>query len=486
VVGLGESEASLSRQVVVGLPSKTEGTCLPVRPGHPGGPEPCPTVAAAGEAHPVIKGNAVTGRPPHALWTRVQTELLKQVGPDRCNLWIRQARMVRWDDEECVISFRDAYVRDKLVPIFHKAVTASLQSFTNRKTRVNFTTDGEISDTARPAHAGERSPIRETLGTFIVGAPNRIAFEACRHFAEGPPSLFKVLLIHGGTGLGKTHLLRGMAHAISGRSESLTSFHGVDFVRRFVAAVRDGDMESFRKKCRSTSCFLLDDLQEVAGKEKSQLELQHILKEMIESDRRIGLTSDRPPSSLPGLSRGLKSLLAGAMVVGLERPDFETRLAFLRSKAPARCPPEALESLANAITSNMRDLSVCLEEMVERGESTPEGARQAAARFHQRRGQQVTLPDIIRETAHRYGIREADLLSRRRTPPLPEARAVCFTLARRMLGQSFPRLGAQMALRNASAIRLSVRKLERDKDSGGWRMAQALERELTRGFTQQD
>ena len=311
------------------------------------------------------------------------------------------------------------------------------------------------------------SPIRlnpsYTFGSFVVGSNNDLAHAAASAVADRPGTLYNPLFIHSAVGLGKTHLLTAIGHALLPRGLSTAYATTEEFTNQYIGAIRQGKTEDFRARYRGADVLLLDDIQFLIGKEQTQEGFFHTFNSLHAAGRQIVVTSDRPIGELVVLQDRVRSRLAGGLVVDIQAPGFETRLAILRAKAAtsamsARISTEALELLAELAHRNVRELEGGLNRATAyaeltgglvTGETVRRVLSTAVAQSRQVPVSQGAVLDAV--TAH-YGLDLRDLSSRRRDVRTTLARHVAMYLLREDAGKGLAEIGRALGGRDHSTV----------------------------------
>ncbi len=320
-----------------------------------------------------------------------------------------------------------------------------------------------------PEHGPQHrpTPIRlnhsYTFGSFVVGSNNDLAHAAASAVADRPGTLYNPLFIHSDVGLGKTHLLTAIGHAVQARGLSTAYATTEEFTNQYIGAIREGKTEDFRARYRSADVLLLDDIQFLVGKEQTQEGFFHTFNSLHTAGRQIVVTSDRPVGELTVLQARIQSRLAGGLVVDIQSPAFETRLAILRAKAEAsamsaRISTEALELLAELAHHNVRELEGGLNRATAyaeltgglvTGETVRRVLSTAVARSRQVPVSQSAVIDAV--TAH-YALDLRDLSSRRRDARTTLARHVAMYLLREDAGMGLAEIGRALGGRDHSTV----------------------------------
>ncbi len=317
---------------------------------------------------------------------------------------------------------------------------------------------------------------RYTFGHFIIGKSNELAAAAAHAVAQAPGRVYNPLFIYGDTGLGKTHLMQAIAHEILQRKpETRITFIGTEqFTNELVAAIQNRTTADFRRRFRETDLLLVDDVHFLKGKEAMQEEFFHTFNALYEGGRQIVLTSDRPPSEIPGLEARLVSRFQWGMVADIELPDLEHRIAILRQKAQLdhlelTIPEEVIRFIAENVRSSVRELEGSIIKLLafaslKHREITVEVARDALRdKLKPADGETPDAPAlntaaIQQAVAKEWGVTTEGLRSKTRTKNLTVPRQVAMHLMRELLGMQLVEIGAAFGGRDHSTV---IHSLER-------------------------
>jgi len=312
---------------------------------------------------------------------------------------------------------------------------------------------------------------RYTFERFVVGANNQLAAAACRAVAEAPARMYNPLFIYGGVGLGKTHLMHAIGHAVLARmpDRRVAYVSSERFTNDLIASIQEGRMAEFRRRYRDIDLLLIDDVQFLGEKERTQEEFFHTFNALYEAQRQIVLTSDRPPKEIPGLEERLVSRFEWGLVTDIKPPDLETRVAILRKKAEEDqlvLADEILDFIARNCRSSVRELEGAIIKLLAyssltRREITIELAREALGGVLAADAAPELTPDLIRtRVAQAWGVPVEALSSKRRTKDLTVPRQVAMYLMRQLLGLSLVEIGRLFGGRDHSTVIHSIEKVE--------------------------
>ena len=293
---------------------------------------------------------------------------------------------------------------------------------------------------------------RNIFDTFVVGNNNQYAQAASRAVAETPAKTYNPLFLYGGVGLGKTHLMQAIGQAMLAKKKNLKVMYisSERFTNEFIDAIQHSTLVKFRKKYRLADVLLIDDIQFLAGKERSQEEFFHTFNVLFDGHKQIVLSSDRPPSEIANLEHRLVSRFEWGLTAELQPPDIETRLAILRKKAEAmqiKLAPEIYDFLAKRIRTNVRRLEGALMRVASFASLSGKALTQEHVEhllkdiLQEEARRTVTIDQIQRKVADHYDVRLADMTSKRRPANIAFPRQVAMYLARELTKSSLNEIG---------------------------------------------
>ncbi len=329
-----------------------------------------------------------------------------------------------------------------------------------------------ISNISNETKSSDLFSSKYTFGTFVVGSSNQFAHAAAMAVAETPAKTYNPLFLYGGVGLGKTHLLSAIGHSILKRSKNTRIIYisGESFTNELINSIRYEKMFEFRKKYRdSCDVFLVDDVQFIAGKERTQEEFFHTFNCLYESRKQVVLTSDRFPKDIPQLEERLRSRFEWGLIADIQAPDTETRVAILKKKAEQdqmMLPDDVAMFLATNIRSNVRELEGSLIRVsafasLVGSEITIDLAKEVLKNLIPDANRHLTVEAIQKLVADHYNIKLTELKSSRRLKTLTGPRQIAMYLCRKHVKSSFPELGMKFGGKDHSTVVHAVQKVEK-------------------------
>lgn len=346
----------------------------------------------------------------------------------------------------------------------------------------------QVARGRKPAHLN----LKYTFETFVVGASNQFAHAASMRVAEKPAEAYNPLFLYGGVGLGKTHLLNAIGNFVGARADVRTAYVTTEqFTNEVINSIRYDKMMDLRKRYRHIDMLLIDDVQFLAGKERTQEEFFHTFNTLYEAQKQIVLSSDRIPKDMPDIEERLRSRMEWGLIADMKPPDVETRIAILRKKSEDEgltLPDDVVQLLAESMKSNVRELEGALIRLGAYSSLTGQRISLELAKTVLRdvigeKKKIIAMDDIEEIVAARYHVRITDLNSRRRSKTLVHPRQIAMYLCRELTDSSFPEIGRQFGGKDHTTIihgcRQIAKALEADSDLRA--TIESLKSEITKG-----
>lgn len=425
-------------------------------------------------------------------WDAALGALEVQMSSGQFAAWLKDSHFVEGGPSRLVVGVPNAFARETIERNYRPIVDDAVCDVAGRKVAVTFIIDGRLAGKPTAASPPVRQPgtrkpdpaaaLKTTLASrfsfdsYVVGRGNQLAHAAAKRVSESPGNSYNPLFIYGGVGLGKTHLLRAIADAISESSPGTNVLYATseDFTNDLVSAIRGGRTAQLRSKYRSADVLLLDDVQFVAGRESTQEELFHTFDSLQSQGKQIVFTSDRTPHEIQLLSDRLMTRFACGLVADIQPPDVETRMEVLRTRAKSggvSLPDAVAEYMAAKITQNIRDLEGALTRViafadlngrklnVEMAKAALDGLAYGGAR------RIVTLEDVLEAVADHYRVEASALVGPSRRRDVSHPRQVAMYLMRGLTSYSLPAIGATLGGRDHSTILHGCQKVARTLDA---------------------
>jgi chromosomal replication initiator protein len=413
------------------------------------------------------------------LWQATLGQLQLEMPRAAFDTWVRDAELLTYEDGTFIIGVRNAYARDWLEDRLLSTVKRVLTGILGRTVEVRFVVwhDDNVDESPEPvlkSSLGSDSNLRissnltgrYTFESFVVGSSNRLAHAACQAVAESPARAYNPLFLYGGVGLGKTHLLHAVGHVCAQSGLNVVYVSSEEFTNDLINAIRTHTTDAFRERYRRIDLLLIDDIQFLVGKESTQEEFFHTFNTLHGQDKQLVISSDRPPKALITLEERLRSRFEWGLTADIQLPDFETRLAILRSKAErARrsVESELLELIARRVQSNIRELEGALTRVLAfsdlSGAPLSRELVETALIDLLPRGDTLTAERIIAVVAKQFGIEVDRLLSRERSREVALPRQVAMFLIREETSASLPQIGEALGGRDHTTVMYGYEKI---------------------------
>lgn len=416
-------------------------------------------------------------------WEGIKTALLKEFGAPTFNKWIAPVFPRLLDNGTLELTAATRFKRDwirthyadrirhiwaqKHGPLARVDIVASL---TKEEDSNPISVDAPANMNEMPDVLSSPLDPRFTFENFIVGESNELAAAAARRIADNNGVTFNPLFIHGGVGLGKTHLMHAIAQEIRVKSPQRRAVYmsAEKFMYQFVQAIRAKNTMPFKEQFRSVDVLMIDDIQFICGKTSTQEEFFHTFNVLVGQNKQIVISADRPPSSLDGLDERLRSRLGGGLAADIHPADNALRLSILEKKASLLkrdVPRDVLDFLAQKITSNIRELEGALIRVIAHAELnnrpiTVEGVQIQLKDILRANGRRASIEDIQRRVAEYYGIRLPDMQSPRKARAVARPRQIAMYLSKVMTEHSLPDIGRKFGGRDHTTIIHGIRKIE--------------------------
>ena len=335
-------------------------------------------------------------------------------------------------------------------------------------------TPSDIKSASAPAQSIEEGSALDpkyTFDSFVVGKSNELAYAAAKRIAEADEVPFNPLFLHGGVGLGKTHLMHAIAWEMRSRypEKRVVYVSAEKFMFEFVSAVRFKDTHAFKQRFRNVDLLMVDDVQFIANKGSTQEEFFHTFNALMDNRCQVIITADRSPTDLEGIEDRIVSRLGWGLVADIHPTDFELRLGILQSKADQKTsidvPVDVLEFLAKRITSNVRELEGALNRVTAFAELvgrpiTMDMTRDVLQDLIRANDRKLTIDEIQRSVADYYNLRLSEMLSQRRARTVARPRQIAMYLSKQMTNRSLPEIGRRFGGRDHTTVMHAVRKVE--------------------------
>ncbi|HMK09471.1 MAG TPA: chromosomal replication initiator protein DnaA [Anaerolineales bacterium] len=408
-------------------------------------------------------------------WEAALGQLQLELPRATFDTWVRDAELLTYEDGTFVLGVPNAYARDWLDQRLKAPFVEVLSRLAGRTVEVRFVLwPGEtaeevpapLAEAAAPKPAPANINPRYSFESFVVGAGNRLAHAAALAVAENPARAYNPLFLYGGVGMGKTHLLHAVGLVCGSAGLRALYVTSEEFTNDLINAIRTHTTDAFRERYRRIEVLLIDDIQFIAGKESTQEEFFHTFNALHGQEKQLVISSDRPPKALVTLEERLRSRFEWGLIADIQPPDFETRMAILRSKAERAgrtVEPEYLEIIARRVQSNIRELEGALTRLLAfsdlSGLTITRDLVESTLIDLQSRTTAVTPDRIIAAVAEHFGVDEDRLLSTDRTRQVALPRQVAMYLIREGTDASLPKIGEVLGGRDHTTVMYGLDKV---------------------------
>ncbi|MEX0584046.1 MAG: chromosomal replication initiator protein DnaA [Sneathiella sp.] len=432
-------------------------------------------------------------------WEDIRGKLREEFGEAAFNSWLKNIELDRIEGEQVCMTLPTRFLRDWVLNNYASRIrqlwTTSDKAIKSIDIRVkpldkkNGTAQrptlglGEVSAPFKSQSQGVAettsmdpslmAPLdpRFTFDNFVVGKSNELAHAAARRVSEAKDSVpFNPLYIYGGVGLGKTHLMHAIGHAIAANcpKKRVLYLSAEKFMYRFIRALRFKDTMNFKDQFRSVDVLMIDDVQFIAGKDSTQEEFFHTFNALVDQNHQIIISGDRSPTDLEGMEERMRSRLGWGLVADIHPTDYELRLGILQSKVEQgkiTIDRRILEFLAHRITSNVRELEGALNRVLAYSDLvgrsvTLESTQEVLSDLLRANDRRITIEEIQKKVAEHYNIRMSDMHSARRARAVARPRQVAMYLAKQLTSRSLPDIGRKFGGRDHTTVMHALRKID--------------------------
>ena len=425
------------------------------------------------------------------VWDKFLDLIKSRVSINTYSTWFQPTRLSRQEGETLFVQIPSAVFRQVLTRTYGEIIKAVFHQMNTPNTKVQYVCTEE--ETAQPApvaaSAAKQSRLdfessdhqlnnRYTFDSFVVGKSNEFAHAASRAVAEQPSKAYNPLFLYGGVGMGKTHLMHAIGHMIKKRNPAmrLSYVSAEKFTIEVINSLRFDRMISFRDRFHTVDVLLVDDIQFIAGKERTQEEFFHTFNALYEQQKQIVISSDCLPKDINSIEERLRSRFEWGLIADIQPPDLETKIAILQKKAENdrfHLPDEVAEYIARAIKSNVRELEGALTRLMAYASLTGTAislatAQQVLRNIIASQEKRVTIDLIQKRVSEHFNLREQDLKIRSNTRAIAFPRQVAMYIVKQLTTASLPEIGRQFGGKHHTTVLHSINKIEEmrrsDKD----------------------
>lgn len=436
------------------------------------------------------------------LWQQTLGEMEVQLTRANYLTWLKNSRLLNHKEGVFLVGLPNNFAKEWVETKYHKSLLGIIRNFHADAKKLDFIVDNKTPITATLVSATTTSDApkkisqtdlkgyenkidldfkvdpdtglnpRYSLSTFVVGASNELAFAAASAIIAEVGKKYNPFFIYGGVGLGKTHLIQSIGNELKALYKGKIKTRYVSsekFTSDIVWAIRNKRMEDIKKRYRDIDVLIIDDIQFIGGKEKTEEEFFHTFNALYEQNKQIIISSDRPPQSIPTLEERLRSRFEAGLIVDIGYPEYEMRVAIIKAKlqeSNRELKEEVIDLVAKRVKKNIRELEGVLNKLVfyqetKRIEITERVAEEIIEKSVQNFSQRVSDDQILKSVAEFYHLNVADLITRGRTKEVVEPRQVAMYLLRDILDMSYPYIGEKLGRDHTTAIH-AVEKINQE------------------------
>mgnify|MGYP002623951955 CR=1 FL=1 len=386
--------------------------------------------------------------------------------PEEFHTWIQPLKVGSESSDRLVLVAPNERFRETLERSYRPTVDRAIAGLEDQTLEVLFSLEEREKEPVAPPPSADD---RYVFESFVVVGSNQFAYAAARAVAESPSRSYNPLFLYGGVGLGKTHLLHAIAHHIQQRHTHLKVMYlaAEQFVNELISSLRFNRMPAFRERYRSIDVWLVDDIQFLANKERTQEEFFHTFNQLYTNQKQIILSSDKAPREIPTLEERLRSRFEWGLIADIQAPDLETKVAILRRKADAESaelPDEVALFIARQVKSNIRELEGLLNRVLAFSSLTGkplslELTKETLKDILPPEDRRLQAAEIVKYVAGNYGLKVSEIKSRNNSKQIAFPRQVAMFLCKRLTDLSYPEIGRLFNDKHHSTVMYSVEKI---------------------------
>ena len=410
-------------------------------------------------------------------WDRILHSVERRVNPHSFNTWFRPSRLELAEEGRLVVRVPTRLFRKRLTETYGDVIQAVLAELRLVETRIEYLcSDQEAAETPQAqarldfeAVSHQLNP-RYTFESFIVGASNQFAHAAAQAVADQPSKMYNPLFLYGGVGLGKTHLMQAIGHSLKKRNPALrlTYVSAEKFTNEVIASLRFDRMSNFRDRFRTMDVLMVDDIQFIATRERTQEEFFHTFNALYDQQKQIVISSDCPPKDISAIEERLRSRFEWGLIADIQPPDLETKIAILQKKAESerlRLDNDVAEYIARSIKSNIRELEGALIRLIAftsltGAEMSLATAQQVLKNIIEMQEKKVTIEQIQKRVGEHFGLLPQDLKVRSNSKVIAFPRQVAMFIVKQLTSASLPEIGRQFGGKHHTTVLHSINKIE--------------------------
>lgn len=415
------------------------------------------------------------------MWQSTLGEMEVQLTKAHFATWLKNSQLIDKKDDTLVVALPSNFAKTWVEEKYQKNIIGIIRNMDNSVKKIEFVVGNKAAALAKPVHSAPDTQKADamdldfktdpetglnpkyTLSSFVVGPSNELAFAAATAITESIGKKYNPFFVYGGVGLGKTHLIQAIGNEILIKHNKKIRPKYVSseqFTRDIVWGLRNDRIESIKKKYRDVDVLIIDDIQFIGGKEKTEEEFFHTFNALYENNKQIIISSDRPPSSLPTLQERLRSRFEGGLITDVAYPEYEMRVAIIRSKLQdmnKQLSDQVVDLIAKKLRKNIRELEGILKKIVfyeerKQTEINIKVAEEIIEKSTQNLSKRVSDAQILKAVAEFFNISVEDLVSHNRRKEVVEPRQIAIYLLRDISELSYPYIGEKLGRDHTTAI----------------------------------
>jgi chromosomal replication initiator protein len=414
-------------------------------------------------------------------WDQIRNYLQRKISAESFNNWLKSTDLIGMDGSTLIVSVPDGSTKSWFETEYAGMVSGGIRDLHLPVSQVSY----EVrASRAAPTHVVSNGDAVEeptaillnpkfTFESFVVGACNQFAHAAARSVATQPARSYNPLFLYGGVGMGKTHLMHAIGRELMDRFSSMRVIYTSSerFMNEMIACIRTERMEQFRMRFREADVLLVDDIQLLGNKERTQEELFHTFNELHDHQKQIVISSDSPPKEIPGLQERLRSRFEWGLMADIQPPDLETKMAILDKKAEAEritLPDDVRSFMASKTKSNVRELEGALIKLIAYSSLTGTSinlqmAQQVLKHLVHVQDRRITIDSIQKAVAERFQIKQLQLKEKSNTKKVVYPRQVAMYLVKELTSASLPEIGRAFGGKHHTTVLHSINKIEQTR-----------------------
>jgi len=413
------------------------------------------------------------------LWHEILSQVERQLSRQSFDTWFRPVTCLGFENEILHLKVPTEIFKKCLIENYSELVLQEARKISKSELKLDVAVESSpapvpgfsSADKTNTEFQPQLTP-KYTFASFVIGASNQLAHAAALAVAERPSKAYNPLFLYGGVGLGKTHLMHAIGNLIQGKSRStrLTYMSSENFMNELIHAIRFDRTNQFRQKYRNIDVLLMDDIQFIAGKERTQEEFFHTFNALYDAQKQIVITSDCPPKQIPTLEERLHSRFEWGLIADIQPPDLETKMAILKKKAEVDLPnlsDDVAMFVAGGIRSNIRELEGALNRLSAR--ASLDGltvadiniayAKEVLKGFTSTDTPNISSDQILRAVASFFSLKPAQLKAKNNSRPIAVPRQIAMYICKELTNQSLPQIGKDFGGKHHTTVLHSIRKI---------------------------